>query len=116
RVSIQYFIWTILSIGVLYFDLEMLFIRSLNNKVVKNFMVLIWIGTVVLILYSFPAVAVIKQVEFDWISASIRWENQVGYLPCKEPFTLKIINTPSNTSKIVVKIYKSEGLKISEIK
>lgn len=61
------------------------------------------------LIISVKSSAAIKEVKFDWNSPSISWEDRVGYLPCKEPFNIRIVNAPEHTVRVLVKIYNSSG-------
>lgn len=60
--------------------------------------------------------AALKEVVFNWNSPSILWETKTGYAPCLEPFNLKVIDCPPNTSFVEIFIYESnDEIKMSRI-
>jgi len=59
--------------------------------------------------HFFQTTGALKEVQFSWNDPFVRWGDQVNYVPCLEPFQIKIINCPAGTTRVQISIYQSSG-------
>lgn len=64
--------------------------------------------TLILLMCSIISSAALKELTYYYESNTLLWATKMNYVPCKEPFNIKLLNCPIGAS-IVINIYDSTG-------